>query len=140
VDEGQTQTFYTDDDGDGYGDTDETIEACDAPDGTAPFGGDCNDTDPDIHPDAEELCDGIDNDCDGGADESALIAAYPDVDLDGFGDDDSMALMCPSDVPDDWITDGGDCDDLDADIHPGVAEICDGIDNDCDTDIDEDCE
>ena len=44
VDEGVTDTFYTDADGDGFGDSESTVEACDAPDGTVPNGNDCDDT------------------------------------------------------------------------------------------------
>ena len=133
-------TFYVDADADGHGDINQPIEACEPPPGSSIYSGDCDDTDATINPDAEELCDGIDNDCDGGADEGALIAAYPDEDVDSYGDDDSMALMCPSDVPEDWTTDGGDCDDTDEAINPGEEEICDGIDNNCDTVIDEECD
>ena len=140
IDEDQMGTFYVDADGDGHGDLNQPIEACEAPEGTSIYSGDCDDLDASINPDASELCDGVDNDCDGGTDEGALIAAYPDVDLDTYGDDDSMALMCPSDVPEDWTTDGGDCDDTDENINPGVEELCDGIDNNCDTVIDEECD
>lgn len=54
---------------------------------------------------------------------------YPDVDGDGYGD---MAVpMSACEAPAGYIARGGDCDDTDAKIHPGVAEVCDGKDNDC---------
>ncbi len=73
VDEGfSKQTFYRDADGDGYGDEDETIRRCPgaAPDGYSARARDCNDRDPAINPDAQDIChDGIDNDCNGQVDD-----------------------------------------------------------------------
>ena len=76
-------------------------------------GTDCDDLDPAVHPGAEELCNGLDDDCDGYTDDRVV-----DYDGDGF-----YALGCPG---------GNDCDDLDPTVHPGAEEICDGRDNDCD--------
>ena len=79
---------------------------------------DCDDTDPYVHPNATEVCDGLDNDCDGDVDEGVLNTYYMDADGDGYLSDE-------------------DCDDLSPLVHPGADEICDGIDNDCDGSLDE---
>jgi len=102
-----------------------------------PGSNDCDDTDPNVHPDATEVCDdGIDNDCDGdtdcddtGCDDDCSTCV--DSDNDGFG-------VCPAcGVASGCFVDGHDCDDTDTNINPGRAEICDdGIDNDCDGDTD----
>ena len=58
-------TWSADDDGDGYGDlSGTTVTACEAPDGFGPVS-DCDDTSATVHPDQDELCDGVDSDCDG---------------------------------------------------------------------------
>lgn len=64
-------TWVFDGDGDGYGDGDR-VEACDAPVAYVAAGGDCDDDDHLVHPDATEICDGVDNDCDGGVDEDLI--------------------------------------------------------------------
>ena len=93
---------------------------------------DCDDSDATINPGADELCDGVDNDCDGTIDYSAVDALvwYGDVDRDGFGDDSRYTLSCVQ--PPDTTLVGGDCDDDNPDINPGADELCDGVDNDCD--------
>ncbi|QDG51164.1 hypothetical protein FIV42_10570 [Persicimonas caeni] len=83
-----------------------------------------------------EICDGIDNDCDGEVDEDATDTTtyYTDQDDDGYGDDATAVEACEQ--PADTITTGGDCDDSDAAINPDADEVCDGVDNDCDGDVD----
>ncbi|MFT3948705.1 MAG: MopE-related protein [Agriterribacter sp.] len=99
---------------------------------------DCNDSNPDIHPGATEICDGIDNNCDGQVDEGLLFWIYPDNDGDGYGIDEGKIYSC--NVPYGYADHGGDCKDDDNAIYPGAEEICgDGIDNDCDGQIDEGC-
>ena len=66
IDEDATDVsiWYADSDTDGYGDPESTTEACDQPTGHVADDTDCDDTDPDINPDAEDVADGIDQDCD----------------------------------------------------------------------------
>jgi hypothetical protein len=103
---------------------------------------DCNDSDASIHPDADELCDGIDNDCDDEVDEDAIDMTtwFGDSDGDGYGNPAEDAWSTACEMPEGY-TDASmatDCDDLNEWIYPGSDEFCDGIDNDCDDEIDED--
>ena len=117
TDEGDIGTWwYRDADADGYGIPSRPREACQKPDGYVDNDNDCDDSDPDVHPGATEVCDGKDNDCDGQIDEGGVC----EPDSDGDGD------------PDDT-----DCNDSDPSIHHGATEVCDGKDNDCDGQIDE---
>jgi hypothetical protein len=134
-------TWYTDGDGDGYGDDSIAVEACDQPTGMvdSAIDQDCDDSDAGIHPGADELCDGADNDCDGSTDEPEALDAtdwYTDADGDGFGDPATLERSCLAGSG--QVSDDNDCDDSDAGIHPGADEHCDGVDEDCDGDIDED--
>jgi hypothetical protein len=100
--------------------------------------GDCDDATAFINPGADELCDDIDHDCDGLAVEDDAIDAerwYGDADYDGYGLDADYIDSC--EAPDGYVAEGGDCDDTDDGRYPGAAEVIDGVDNDCDGDIDE---
>ncbi len=99
---------------------------------------DCNDDDAAIHPDASELCDNADNDCDGEVDEDAddETTWYDDDDGDGFGDDDSSTTTC--EAPDDTVETDGDCDDDDDGVHPDADEVCNELDDNCDGEVDND--
>ena len=102
---------------------------------------DCDDNDATVNPDARETCDGIDNDCDGLFDDEdsnvfGTSTWYLDADADGYGGDSLIVEAC--DEPDGYVEDRGDCNDLDANSHPGAEEVCDGVDNDCDGISDED--
>jgi hypothetical protein len=99
---------------------------------------DCDDADKRAFKGAAEVCDGIDNDCDGNVDEDVAFVAWQDRDGDGFGDPGRARRVCA--LPEDGVENGDDCDDLDPASFPGRDEVCDGRDNDCDGSVDEDAE
>ena len=84
-----------------------------------------------------EICDGIDNDCDGEIDENVQRTFWLDGDGDGFGTSANPVLACTA--PSGYVSNDGDCNDGNAAIFPGATELCDGIDNDCDGEVDEGC-
>jgi hypothetical protein len=130
--------WYADSDGDGYGDAASGLSACSAPSGHVADDGDCDDSAAAINPGADELCNSVDDDCDGAVDERDALDAstwYADVDGDGYGDPGSSDRDC--DAISGYVADATDCDDTDAAIHPGADEYCDGVDSDCDGTLDE---
>ena len=134
------QTLYADDDRDGYGDPATPRSFCADPGaGWADNFEDCDDASADNSPDAEEVCDGIDNDCDGLVDDSDESLARGDWTFDGDGDGyggDLLPARCS--YISGYVLEGGDCDDEDDTLSPGVDEVCDGVDNDCDGLVDAD--
>ena len=87
---------------------------------------DCAPLNPAAYPGADEICDGIDNDCNGAADEG-----FPDADGDG------LKNCVDPDDDGDGSPDDADCAPLNPTVHPGAKELCDGLDNDCDDAIDD---
>ena len=91
--------WYFDFDGDGFGDDNDTVYDCSAPQYYVSVGGDCDDNNININPDEQDnTSNGVDNNCDGQIDEG--VGQSVDVDGDGF----SSAQ--------------GDCDDTDNTVYP----------------------
>lgn len=127
--------YFADTDLDGFGDPNSTVTACVRPTGYVSDDTDCDDTNNRVYPNAEEICDGLDNDCDGDVDEGLGQDHFPDIDLDGFGDSANAYSGCMP--PGGYIEVGGDCDDTRGDVNPDETEVCDDVDNDCDGQVDE---
>jgi hypothetical protein len=131
------KTWYVDGDEDGFGDPLLTRSACKAPPFYVDNADDCDDAAGEVYPEADELCDGLDNDCDDEVDEEPIDARlfYWDFDGDGFGDLNRPERACRDEA---WlVTDNTDCNDKVAGINPSATEQCDGTDNDCDTLVDD---
>ena len=89
IDEDLTVLYYADDDGDGFGDGTSYQKSCEPVDGFVENADDCDDEDSEINPDADELCDDVDHNCDESTTDGATDAPtwYYDADLDGYGSD-----------------------------------------------------
>jgi hypothetical protein len=141
VDEDVIDRFiYPDDDGDGFGDASGAVLACVVTVGTVIDNTDCDDAESTINPAAPELCNGVDDDCDGLADDAdsdakpdATLWYYPDRDGDGYVDssDPDFTYTKACGAPSDYASQTGDCDDDNQLVYPGASEVCDGERNDC---------
>lgn len=132
----ETQTYYFDGDGDGFGDINASVEGCAPGADYVAYSGDCDDQSTQSYPGAIEICDGLDNDCDGQTDDADLSVQgqqiwYLDGDGDGFGDDTDGVYACLA--PNGRSAIGGDCKDNNGDYYPGATEDCaDTRDLNCD--------
>lgn len=128
-------TFYfMDADGDGFGVGPGKCLCVPSDQFFAQNNADCDDTNPDVRPGGIEVCDGLDNDCDGQRDpEGAFgcILYYYDGDGDGFGDPSRSKCLCKPEGKYTTVQ-SGDCDDSNASVHPGAAEKCNNLDDNCD--------
>lgn len=136
VDDGVLTTYYPDHDADGFGNMSAGYAACSPQAGDVPNGADCNDGNGDVHPGVEESCNGTDDDCDGVIDDGFMRKSfYRDADSDGFGASGATLEACLA--PTGYSVADSDCNDSNAAVYPGAAEICNGIDDDCDRVSDE---
>ena len=126
--------YYLDTDNDGYGDDATGVEQCTQPPNTILIGGDCNDANNAVYPGATEICDGLDNNCNGQEDEGlTFLNYYFDGDSDGYGIGNPTVACSPVAG---YATQTGDCDDSNNSVYPGatdtegnnVDENCDGVD------------
>ncbi|MCB9685884.1 MAG: right-handed parallel beta-helix repeat-containing protein [Alphaproteobacteria bacterium] len=136
IDEDVAIVAYLDQDRDGFGDEASRRRVCELPENGSTVAGDCDDADPAVNPDAAEICNELDDDCDGDVDEGVTRTYYADADDDGHGDPADTLEACFT--PDGYAIAGDDCDDAEPAAWDGAAEVCDGIDNDCDGTSDED--
>lgn len=131
-------TYYVDNDGDGFGWMIDSILSCLPVSGYVSNFTDCNDLIDEINPDASELCNDIDDDCnfiiDDGLDYNTY---YQDDDNDGYGNILSNILSCNIIIPIGYTVDSTDCDDTNNMVHPGQPEICNTTDENCNNLIDE---
>lgn len=136
LDEGVSALVYPDEDQDGYGDALASDLVClPLEAGSVQVGGDCNDQDPLQSPAQPEICDGIDQDCNGVVDDGLLTVYYADQDGDGFGDASSSLTACT--CPAGYVTSSDDCLDTDPQTSPAEADVRDGRDNNCNGLVDE---
>ncbi|MEE9525609.1 MAG: MopE-related protein [Candidatus Woesearchaeota archaeon] len=156
VDEVPTSTYYQDLDSDTYGNASVSQTVCIQPGGYVSDNTDCNDNDASISPGTSEICNDVDDNCNGQEDEGLAVACTNDIQCGSNGcalgtyysfncnnpgtcssycsnttnitdsDNDGYDIQCDS-----------DCNDSDASINPGATEICNGLDENCNAFIDE---
>lgn len=130
-----TTTFYVDGDMDGFGGA--AVVACTQPVGAVATGGDCDDTNAAVNPNATETCNLMDDNCNNLADEGVGTAYSVDGDGDGYGHATDTMNFCNAPGMG-YATNNTDCDDANAQVSPGGMEACNGVDDDCDGTVDED--
>ena len=136
-------TYFLDGDSDGVGRMDLSVLGCTGapPPGYVAESGDCDDYRKTVYPGAKELCNMLDDNCDGQIDENAVpVELWPDADGDGYYDVRTEKVGTPKvgcAGLKDWAAEPGDCQPKNKAIHPGAVETCNSLDDDCDGDADE---
>lgn len=129
-------TYYPDADHDNFGSSSAAgIAYCNPPAWNLTNNSDCNDLSASIFPGAAEMCNGVDDDCDVLIDDNAGIPYYADADNDGYGNAAMFIISCSA--PNGYVANSADCNDQNVSVNPGAADICDGIDNNCNGIVDE---
>ena len=131
--------YYIDADGDTFGWIGTSVRSCFQPAGMVLDSTDCDDSNRFSNPEAAEVCDGIDNNCNFLVDDddeefidlTTALEYFPDIDEDGYGDENVVGVKS-CEQPFGYIGRAGDCDDLNPMVYPVALEICDGVDNNCD--------
>jgi hypothetical protein len=136
-----TYTFYKDVDADGFGNLSSptTVSVNVAPAGYVANSTDCNDSNAAVKPGATEVCNSIDDNCVNGVDEGNVCTTgstwYRDADGDLFGSASVFTVQVSQ--PAGYVASATDCNDANAAIKPGAVEICDAVDNNCVSGVDE---
>ena len=128
-------TWYVDLDQDGYGNLSASHDSCVAPFGYVSDNTDCDDSRASVSPSGSEVCNGLDDDCDGSVDDGVQATWWRDLDGDGHGDAVRPQLACAQ--PSGYSSVDDDCDDYDASVSPSATEYCNSIDDNCDGVVDE---
>ncbi len=87
-----------------------------------------------------EACNGMDDNCDGQVDEPGALGCaiyYLDADGDGYGGTQEQCFCAGQEG---WVSNRQDCDDTHSGVNPVQVEICDGVDTDCDGQVDDGCD
>ncbi len=130
-----TTAWYIDRDEDRRGDLlADPVLSCGPIEGHSIYNDDCNDDNRTIRPTVTELCNQVDDDCDSMVDENVSVFHFVDADRDGRGTGAPIAVCAGTPG---FVQFNDDCDDDNAQVHPGLHDICDQVDNDCDATIDE---
>ncbi len=129
-------TYFADSDADTFGSLNSTLSACTQPSGYVTNSNDCNDSNSSINPNASEVCNTFDDDCDGLTNEGiTFITYFADNDGDGFGNPNSSLSACIP--PAGYVTNSSDCNDANASIKPGTVELCNIVDDNCNGQVNE---
>lgn len=124
-------TYFVDYDGDGFGNLNFTGDFCYQPTGFVTISGDCNDNNALFNPNATEICNSLDENCNGLVDDGLVFSNYYfDFDSDGFGSLNTMENECAQ--PLGFVMNALDCNDASFYANPAAIEICNGLDEDCD--------